>query len=120
MFSDTLVVTVNTVDKTLVRINQDAYASEYLLREDTGEFSLRLRNTSYTRAGTGVKVDRHNVELVHTVYGAAVGDPPVIRKAYIVFENDRGDPLADAEDFTFGLVSFLTEVNIGKLLNWES
>lgn len=120
MFSDSLVVTINSVDKTLTRINQDGYSSEYLLREDTGEFSLRIRNTSYVRNGTSIKVDRHNVELVHTVYGATTADPNIVRKAYIVFENDRGDALADAEDFTAGLVGFLTDANIGKMLNWES
>lgn len=120
MFSDTLAITVDGVEKSLTRINQDAYASEYLLREDTGEFSLRIRNTSYVRKATAVKVDRHNVELVHTVYGIEASDPAIVRKVYIIFENDRGDPLADAEANTTGLVTFLTEANILKMLNWES
>lgn len=119
MFSDTLTVTINGAAKALVRINQDGYSSEYLLREDTGEFSLRLRNTSYVRKGDSVKVDRHNVELIHTIYGAEPGST-ITRKAYLVFENDRGDPLADFEDFVTGMIGFVIPANVSKLLNWES
>lgn len=120
MFSDVLVITIDGVDKSLTRINQDGYSSEYLLREDTGEFSLRIRNTSYIRKDTGIKVDRHNVELVNLVYPASAADPVITRKAYMVFENERGDPLTDVEDFTAGMVAFLSNANILKMLNWES
>nr|APG77027.1 hypothetical protein [Beihai levi-like virus 11] len=121
MFSDPETVTINAVGKNLIRINDsEPYASEYRLIEATGEYSMKLRNTSYVRAGTNVKVSRHNVELIHTVYGATTDDPNTIRKAYIVFENDQGDSFTDVEDLVTGLVDFLTAANITKLLNWES
>nr|UJQ85123.1 MAG: hypothetical protein 2 [Leviviridae sp.] len=120
MFTDTLTISINAVDKTLTRINQDGYSSEYRLREDTGEYSLRIRHSSYVRAGSSIKVDRHNVELIHTVYGTEAGAPNVVRKTYTVFENDAGDSLADAENLVSGCVAFLTEANIAKMLNWES
>lgn len=120
MFSDTITVTINSVAKNLVRINQDGYSSEYLLKETDGEFRLRLRNTSYTDKARSVKVDRHNVELVHTVYPVPPATRPTVRKSYIVFENDNGDLLANAMYFVSGEVAFLTDANITKLLNWES
>lgn len=120
MFSDPSTVTINAVGKNLIRINQDGYSSEYLLKETTGEFSLRLRNSSYTSKDRAVKVDRHNAELIHTIYGATSADPPTIRKAYMVFENDQGDDASEFEDFVTGLVDFLTAANITKLIGWES
>jgi hypothetical protein len=47
MFADPSVVTINAVAKNLVRINQDKYSSEYLLRSSTEEFRLNIRNSSY-------------------------------------------------------------------------
>lgn len=120
MFDNTLTLTINAVEKVLVRINQDSYSSEYFLREDTGEFSLRIRNTSYNRKDSGVRVERHNVELLETVFGATVDAAPIIRKAYMVFENDRGDTLDSVEDFVVGMVGFLTGPHIVKMLNRES
>lgn len=122
MFSDTLTITIDSVDKTLHRINQDKYSSEYFLRETDGEFRLRLRNTSYidkTRNG-GVSVDRHNAEFTDTRYPVSPATSPIVRKAYLVFENDRGDTIEDPVNNTLGFVDFLTEANLTKLANWES
>lgn len=47
MFADPQTLTVNAVAKALVRINQDQYSSEYLLRSSTDEFRLKIRNSSY-------------------------------------------------------------------------
>lgn len=120
MFTDTITISINSVDKTLNRINQDAYSSEYYLAEDTGEFRLRLRNTRYTKKTSGVRVDRHNVELIHEIYGATPDIPSTERKFYSVFERENGDELATMTDFVVGIVAFHTEGNIVKLLNRES
>jgi hypothetical protein len=121
MFSDPLTITINAVAKDLIRINQDGYSSEYLLKEATGEFRLRLRNTSYTdKARAGRKVERHNAELVHTVYAVAPATLPTIRKVYNVFEFDVGDDAAVSAKTVAGFSDFLTEANATKLLNFES
>lgn len=125
MFSDTITLTINSVPKTLVRINQDSYSSEYMLKETLGCFRLRLRNTSYQdksrgAAGTTIKVNRHNVELIHEVYPAASAVFSTFRKAYLVFENDDNDNATDPVKMTAGLIGFLSEANLTKLLNWES
>lgn len=120
MFADTITITINTIAKALNRINQDGYSSEYFLREATGEFRMRIRNSRYTDKTRGIMVDRHNIELVHLVYATVPGTPPVIRKMYTVLENDQGDGIVDSAKFGAGLVAFHSEANLTKLLNWES
>lgn len=117
MFADPITVTINAVAKQLVRINQDNYSSEYLLRESDREFRLKIRNTSSSRAG--VVYSRHSVELTERIY--AVGaTPEVNRKSYTTFEHSNNDTGAALQNTVKGQIDFLTAANIGKLLNSES
>lgn len=120
MFADTLTITINSVAKVLTRVNQDGYSSEYLLREATGEFRLRLRNTSYTDKSRAVVVHRHNIELTETIYPTAPATVNTIRKYYSVLENDATNLVTDDAKFAAGVTAFQTEANFTKLLNWES
>jgi hypothetical protein len=121
MFADPLSVTVNSVAKALIRINQDRYSSEYLLRTATEEFRLKIRNTSRIDKKRGnIEVDRHNVELVHTVFPVAPSTRSFVRNAYAVFENERGDTLLDPAYIVVALSGFLTQANALKLMNLES
>lgn len=120
MFADTLTITINAIAKVLPKINQDGYSSEYFLRETDGEFRLKLRNSTYVDKKRGVTVDRHNVELIHTVYPVAPSVVPLIRKAYSVLENDRTDTVVASAKFGAGTFAFNSEANLTKLLNWES
>lgn len=120
MFADPSVVTINTVAKNLVRINQDQYSSEYLLRSATDELRLNIRNTSYLDKKRGVMIDRHNVELTQTVFPVAPATRSYRRKAYVVIENEQGDTLVDPTKHAVGLLSFLTEARIAQLMNFES
>lgn len=120
MFADPAVVTINAVAKNLVRINQDQYSSEYLLRSATDEYRLRLRNSTYTDKKRGAVIDRHNVELIHTVFPVAPATLSIVRKVYTVIENQQGDTLVDPTKVAAGLFAFLTEANITKMMNFES
>jgi len=120
MFSDTLTVTVNAVAKTLVRINQDSYSSEYALRETTGAYSLKIKHTTFFAKARGKTVERHSVELTQTVYPAVSGGVNTIRKAYSVFEFDQGDIVADELNFSLGFAGFETSPNLTRLINFES
>jgi len=122
-FADPAVITVNGVAKSLVRIRQDGYSSEYLLRTASEEFRLNVRNTNYLDKKRGVTIDRHNAELIHTVFPVAPATLSTIRKAYVVIENQRGDTLVDPTNDAVGLLSFLTQssaANVTKMLNLES
>jgi len=122
-FADPTVVTINAIGKSLVRINQDGYSSEYRLREALGEYTLNVRNSSRTDSKTGVKTDRHNVELIHVVYPVAPSTTQITRKVYVVIENQAGDTLVDPVNEALGLLTFLTASSgaaITKMLNSES
>lgn len=120
MFADPLAVTVNGVAKNLIRIRQDNYSSEYLLRSSTDEFRLNIRNTGYGDKKRGVTLDRHNAELIHTVFPVAPATTSTVRKVYAVIENQQGDTLSDPQYVASALFALLTAPNITKLLNWES
>jgi hypothetical protein len=120
MFADPAVVSVSGATLNMVRINQDKYSSEYLLRSATDEWRMHIRNTSYQDKRRGVAIDRHNVELIQTVFPVAPATVSTVRKAYVVLENQVGDTLTNPRDTLLGLQAFLTSANISKLLNQES
>lgn len=122
-FADPAVITINGVGKNLVRINQDGYSSEYLLREALGEYRLKIRNTSRFDKKLGATIDRHNVEMTHTIFPVAPATLATTRKVYAVVENQVGDTLADPVLEAIGTLTYLTAssgANITKMLNSES
>lgn len=114
MFGDTLTVGAGT----LKRINQDKYSTEYFYRETAFELRCFIRHSSRLDKARNVKVDRHNVEYSAIVYSTD-STPDIVRKAYFVYENDYND---DPSEVAMGvdLGDFMTEVNLIKLVNWES
>lgn len=120
MFSDTITITINAVAKVLIRINQDEYSSEYFLRDTLDEFRLKIRHTSYTNKSNGVLTDRHNVELVQTVYPVSPAVVSNFRKTYVVLENERPDGVTEPLNFDLGFAGFLISANLTKLINYES
>jgi thermostable 8-oxoguanine DNA glycosylase len=120
-FPDTISITVNAVAKTLIRIKDDGYSSEYRLRNaGVDEFRLFIRNTSYLDKATQRNVDRHAVEFLHMVFPVAPATVPTVRKVYTVLENQQVDTIVDPVKFAAGFGGFLTEANLTKLLNYES
>ncbi len=121
-FPDTITITINAVPKVLLRLdNGQAYSSEYRLRNaNVDEFLMTIRNTSYTDKVSKRRIDRHSVELVHTVLPVAPSEIPTVRKMYAVLENQAVDTVIDPAKFGAGYVGFLTEANLTKLINYES
>ncbi|DAD52049.1 coat protein [ssRNA phage Esthiorhiza.2_45] len=122
-FADPATVTINGVAKAMVRVRTNDYSSEYVLRSTLDEHRLNVRNTTYLDKKRGVTIDRHNIELVQTVFPVAPATLSTIRKAYAVIENQRGDTLTDPLNVAAGLFAFLTaasSANITKMLNMES
>lgn len=120
-FPDTITVTINTVAKVLVRVRDDGYGSEYRLRNaNVEEFRVLIKNTSFADKATKVGYDRHSFELTHTVFPVAPATTPIIRKSYLVLENQQVDSVVDPVKHTAGMMAFLTEANLTKLVNFES
>lgn len=66
MLANTLTVTINSVAKVLVRVNQDNFNSEYRLSTSTELLVLKIRNT--TERSLGYPMERHNVDLAWTTH----------------------------------------------------
>lgn len=121
MFPDPTTITVDGGAKALIRINQDGYSSEYLLKETGAEWRLKIRNSSYKDKTRGGKaVERHNAEFIHKVHPVAPAIYPTIRKVYTVFEMDTGDDTTWMSKVVAGFSAFMTAANATKMLNYES
>lgn len=105
--------TISFASKTLNKINSPQYASEYLFRDATEEYRVKIRH-SQTNAG----FDRHNVEATHTVWGVG-GASDTVRKSYVVIEVK---PTDDTVALTAALATFLTASTndvLTELNDWE-
>lgn len=120
-FPETITITINAVAKVLNRIRDVDYGSEYRFRNANVEsFKLLIKNSTYVDKTTKRSVDRHSVELTHTVNPVSPETIPTIRKSYLVLENQQVDTIVDPTKFALGLIGFMTEANITKLVNFES
>jgi hypothetical protein len=123
MFADPQTVTVNAVARTLIRINQDQYSSEWLLRSNLDEFRMYIRNSTRTDKTRGVAIDRHNIELRWTIFPVAPATRSFIRRTTITVENEQGDTLTDPVGVAVGLCNYLSAssgANVTKMVNFES
>lgn len=120
MLGDSVVVTINAVAKTLNKINQDGYTSEYFLREATQEFRMKIRHSKDRPTTSGVQVDRHNVELTQTIYAVAPATVHKVRRCYCVITNENSDDATQLGYLQSGLNGFMTAANVTKFANWES
>lgn len=103
--------------KSLPRINQDSYGSEYLLREATQEFRVKIRHSVETPKAGALTLERHNFELTQTVYGSN-GDPDVVRQVYLVIRSNKADTAADVVDLGEALSYYMDGTHYGDLLGW--
>nr|UJQ85686.1 MAG: putative coat protein [Leviviridae sp.] len=119
-FGNSVVVTYNAVAKTLTRINQDGYGSEYLLREATQEFRMKIRHSKEGLQANGNQFDRHNVELTQTIYPTESA-PAVVRQAYVVLRNNFADTDAGVGHLDSALIDFLDGSGVvTDLINWAN
>lgn len=122
-FPDTITLTINAVAKVLTRVNSgDPYASEYRLRGTTDQYVMKIRHSTFNdKQRPGKTVNRHNVEVVHTVFAVAPSTIPTVRKTYVVYEETQDDAVTDVQKFDEGVLAFAAlAANITKLLNYES
>jgi hypothetical protein len=103
--------------KSLPKINQDAYGSEYFLREATQEFRVRIRHLRETPKTGELPLERHNFELTQTIYGTN-GAPDKVRQVYTVLRANKVDTLADVVDLGEALSYYLDGTHYGDLIGW--
>jgi len=118
MLGDSITITVNAVAKALKKINQDQYAAEYLLRETDGEYRLKIRHSTDKGLVRGETMDRHNVELSHTVFGTSPDDGYTVIVSSTLRNPQR---IAGTEvDYLSDGVADFVKANGVLLVGWES
>lgn len=116
MLSSPITVTIDGVDHSLSRINQDNFSSVFLKKMTGRELQLSIRHSYVGKAGLGQQ-ERHNIELRDTTW--AEDGTPSVRLSYVVMQNVRGtDPVPLQKDAT-GLFAFAT-TNVAAVTGWES
>jgi hypothetical protein len=119
-FANPLVISVNGVNKTLLKINQDNYGSEYYLREATQEFRAKIRHTTESAVvGTG-KVHRSNIDVTQTVFSVTPGVPNNVRQVYLVLRNGENDTAADVGYLGVALTALMVQARFEDLVAWAN
>lgn len=120
MLGNTLTLPQAGGDKVLVKISEQNYTSEYLLRSALDEYRARVRHTKVGPTPTRpLEYDRHNFEVIQKVF--AVGDVPEFeRKFYFVIEHKPGDTATILADAVADLMILTANAFVVSLHGWES
>lgn len=115
MLANTL--TVN--GKTLTKIKEEGYTSEYYFRDATEMYVLQVRHQKTKAKGDVPVKDRHNVELVVTTFATAEA-PEVSQKAYLVVEQLPNNSAKTIPVALMAALSASTDALLVQVLGWES
>lgn len=119
MFGNTITLTIDSEPVVLNKVNQDNYSSEYLFRDSVEQYVLRIRHTRSLKAKANENRERHNAELVHTVYATSEHDQ-LEDKAYFVMDQVQSRP---SILLMLSLATWATASageNLDKLTEWAS
>lgn len=117
-FSGTQAVDFGGGSKTLVRINQDSYSSEYYLRESDAEYRMKIRHTK--SVVNGAAADRHNVEITKVTFAVPDTSPEYTQKAYFVFEAPPSYISSSLMAGLSGWATASTNEALENLVGWQS
>jgi hypothetical protein len=120
MLGNTLTIPQAGGDKVLIKISEQNYSSEYLLRATLDEYRARIRHTKVgPTTQRPYEADRHNFEIVHTIFKA--GDVEQYeRKFYFVIETKPGDTATALSDAVADLMILSSNAFLVSLNGWES
>lgn len=119
MLGNTLVLPQVGGNITLVKINQDSYSSEYLFRDATSQYRARIRHTKTVAKNGRPAYDRHNFEIVQTIF-AAGEVAEYERKFYFVLEHLPSDGSVNLADAVADLCIATADAFLVSLVGWES
>jgi hypothetical protein len=123
MIGDTLTVTYDGSGGTAVvtsKINQDNFSADYLKKDALYETRVQIRHLVETPKSGAQSYDRHQITFTQFVYPTTARPLGYTRQAYMIIRNDPVDDLAAVTDLGEALTFWLTDVNILKLVGWES
>jgi hypothetical protein len=117
-FANPLVITVNGSAKSLPKINQDNFGSEYYLREATQEFRMKIRHSVEAAIVGSGKVHRSNVDLTQTIFSTVPGVPDNVRQVYLVVRNGKADTAVDVGYLGVALGALMVQARYEDLVGW--
>jgi hypothetical protein len=117
--SDPLVLTIGGSAKSLNKINQDGYGSEWLLREALQEIRAKLRHSEKKPGADGVAYDRHTFDVTITVY-ATDTDVQYDDNCYVVMERRPKQTDVDLPDAIADLLIASTDAFLLKMNTWQT
>lgn len=117
-FANPLVINYAAGTKSLPKINQDGYGSEYYLRETTQEFRLLIRHSKETSKAGSPVVERHNVSLTRTVFAVPGTSDEVVQTVTTTFRLYKTDSVTDASELGAALSDLLSEAKFNDLGAW--
>lgn len=118
MLGSTIVLNDGT-ERTLVKINQDSYGSEYLLRGSGFQYVAKIRHSTTKANSDGLKYDRHNFEVVKTTFGTS-GAPDTYLKFYFVMEALPSESAVALSDAVADLAIASANSFLNDLNGWQS
>jgi hypothetical protein len=119
-FANPLVISVNSVNKTLIKINQDNYGSEYYLRESTGEYRAKIRHSRESAIVGSGQVHRSNFDLTYTIFSTTPGVPDNVRQVYLVLRNGVADDATLVGYIGAALSALLVQARYEDLVAWAN
>lgn len=120
MLGNTFVLPQVGGDITLNLINQDGYSSEYLFKDNVGQYRLRIRHTKVgPTAARPATYDRHNLEVVQTIF-AAGAVPEYERKFYFVIEHLPSDTSVALHDAVADKIILSSNALLTGLFGWNA
>lgn len=119
-FGSTATLTVNSVAKVLNRINQDNYGSEYYLRSTLDEYRMKVRHSKESPQTDGTQLDRHNIEIVHTVFATSTVKE-IKRYASLTVRVPSNDDLTSMGYLLAAAGVYFSNATVqGDILTWQS
>lgn len=117
MIGDTTDVTIDSVAKTLKKVNQDNFGAQYFLRDGTVEYTLKIEHV--LPAKKNGNLESHKVTLVRDTFDA---ESVLISReeTWAVFRTTVGRQPADHLDAALGLADWCDSANLTKVLDRES
>lgn len=121
MYADTIVLALTGIGNvTVVKVNQDNFGSEYQFRDATHQVIFRIRHTKVTDKVTKLVYDRHNVEIVRTVFASVSELNPRYQKTYFVWETLPSDQSQATPGALSAWMQSSSPANLAKLVAYES
>ncbi len=113
MFANTLTLTIDGAAKTLNRINQDNYGSEYKMSSGTELITMLIRHSVDKPAGD--VINRHNIYIERVIYATPTSTEKYFSTTFTLRERRGSDP-ADLLKLAQGFYTLAATIDDGLVV----